>query len=163
MEVAKIITKILVPIDGSDQSEYALDYAVNLALQTKAQIELLTVVPSVFLPTYSFYILKSDAIRDCQKQLEASFEGVLKKSLSYIEKKNLALKVSTKLAKGIPYKEIVKEAKLVDFDIIIMGSRGAEGQFSYEGSVSDRVIHEAPCPVLVVKEKYVRSAIRNKK
>jgi nucleotide-binding universal stress UspA family protein len=155
-----LITKILVPLDGSDQSKYALEYAINLAVQTSAQIQLLTVVPSVFLPTYSFYVLKSDAIRACQKELEISFKGVLKKALSYIKQKNTALNVSTKFAKGVPYKEIAKVAKLGDFDLIIMGTRGLEGKISYQGSVSSKVINEAPCPVLVIKQKYVRSALR---
>jgi nucleotide-binding universal stress UspA family protein len=158
--VRDLIKKILVPFDGSDKSKHALEYAVNLAVQTSSQIQLLTVIPPVFLPTYSFYVLKSNAIRDCQKELEISFKGVLTKALSYIHKKNIGLKVSTKFAKGVPYKEIVKTAKEGDFDLIIMGTRGLEGQISYLGSVSSKVINEAPCPVLVIKHKYVRSALR---
>ena len=160
MEARDLITKILVPLDGSDQSQHALEYAASLAMQTSSQIQILTVVPSVFLPSYSFYVLKSDAIRDCQKELEISFKGVLKKALLYINKKNIGLKVSTKFANGVPYKEIVKTAKQGDFDLIIMGTRGLEAQISYQGSVSSKVINEAPCPVLVIKQKYVRSTIR---
>ena len=160
MRVKDIITKILVPLDGSDQSKHALDYAVNLAVQTSAQIQLLTVVPPVFLPTYSIHVLKSTAIGDCQKQLEISFKGVLTKALSYIKQQNADLKVSTKFVAGEPYKEIVKAAKEGDFDLIIMGSRGLDGQISFQGSVSSKVINEAPCPVLIIKQKYVRSALR---
>ena len=150
----------MVPLDGSDQSKHALEYAVNLAVQTSSQIQLLTVVPSVFLPSYSFYVLKSEAIRDCQKELEISFKGVLTKALSYINQKNIGLKVSTKFATGVPYKEIVKTAKEGDFDLIIMGTRGLEGQISFQGSVSSKVINEVLCPVLLIKKKYVRSALR---
>jgi len=163
LEARDLITKILVPLDGSDQSKHALEYAINLALQTSAQIQLLTVVPSVFLPTYSFYVLKSDSIRDCQKELESSFKGVLTKAFSYINQKNISLKVSTKFAKGEPYKEIVKTAKEGDFDLIIMGTRGLEAQISYMGSVSSKVINEASCPVLLIKHEYVRSVLRKTK
>ena len=158
--VRDLITKILVPIDGSDQSKNALEYTVNLAVQTSSEIQLLTVVPPVFLPSYSLYILKSNAIRDCQKELELSFKGVLKKALLYIKTKKNSLKVSTKLENGVPYKEIVKTAKEGDFDLIIMGSRGLGGGISFQGSVSSRVIDEAPCPVLLIKQKYIRSALR---
>ena len=162
VSVGKIlITKILVPLDGSDQSKNALDYAVNLAVQTSAEIQLLTVEPSVFLPTYSFYVLKSNAISDCQKELEASFRGVLRRAQSYIEKNEPELKFSTKFSSGVPHEEIVKAAKKGDFDLIIMGSRGLEGKIAFQGSVSSRVIDEAPCPVLIIKQKYVRSAFRN--
>ena len=155
-----LITKILVPLDGSDQSEHALEYAVNLANQTSARIQLITVIPQVFLPTYSIHVLKSAAIRDCEKQLEISFKGVLTKALSYIKQQDTNLKVSTKLVAGLPYKEIVKASKEGDFDLIIMGTRGLEAQTSLQGSVSSKVINEALCPVLVVKRKYVRSALR---
>ena len=160
LEARDLITKMLVPLDGSDQSKSALEYAVDLALQTSSEIQLLTVVPPVFLPSYSFYVLKSDAIRDCQKELELSFKGVLKKGLLYIDNRKTSLKVSTKLENGVPYKEIVKAAKEGDFDLIIMGSRGLGGKISFQGSVSSRVIDEAPCPVLLIKQKYIRSALR---
>lgn len=153
---------MLVPLDGSDQSKHALEYAINLALQTSAEIQLLTVVPPVFLPSYSFYVLKSDAIRDCQKELELSFKGVLRKAFEYVNSLKTSLKVSTKLAKGEPYKEIVKTAMEGDFDLIIMGSRGSEGRCSFQGSVSSKVIDEAHCPILLIKEKYVRSALRKR-
>ncbi len=155
-----LITKILVPLDGSDQSKNALDYAVNLAVQTSAEMQLLTVEPPVFLPTYSFYVLKSNAISACQKELETSFKGVLRKAQSYIEKNKPDLKFSTKFSSGVPHEEIVKTAKKGDFDLIIMGSRGLEGKIALQGSVSSRVIDEAPCPVLIIKQKYVRSALR---
>ena len=160
MGVKELITKILVALDGSDQSKYALDYAVNLAVQTSAQIQLITVIPPVFLPTYSIHVLKSAAVSDCQKQLEISFQGVLTKALSYIKQQNANLKASTKFVAGEPHKEIVKAAKLGDFDLIIMGSRGLDGQISFQGSVSSKVINESPCPVLIIKQKYVRSALR---
>ncbi|MCW3998210.1 MAG: universal stress protein, partial [Candidatus Bathyarchaeota archaeon] len=134
-----MIKKILVPFDGSDKSKHALEYAVDLAVQTSSQIQLLTVIPPVFLPTYSFYVLKSNAIRDCQKELEINFKRVMKKALLHVNQKKTELKVSTKFAKGVPYKEIVKTAKQGDFDLIIMGTRGLEGQISYLGSVSSKV------------------------
>ena len=160
--VRDLITKILVPLDGSDQSKNALEYAVNLAVQTSSEIQLMTVVPPVILPSYSFYVLKSNAIRDCEKELEHSFKGILKKALLYVDKKETGLKVSTKLKSGIPYEKIVKTAKEGDFDLIIMGSRGMGRSISFQslGSVSSRVIDEAPCPVLIIKQKYIRSALR---
>jgi nucleotide-binding universal stress UspA family protein len=161
--VKDLITKILVPLDGSDQSKHALDYAVNLAVQTSAQIQLITVVPPVFLPTYSIHVLKSTAVSNCEEQLKISFKGILTKALSYVEQQNTNLKVSTKFVTGEPYEQIVKAAKEGDFDLIIMGSRGLDGQISFPGSVSSKVINQALCPVLIVKQKYVRSARRKAK
>jgi nucleotide-binding universal stress UspA family protein len=72
--------KILVAIDGSDHAERALDFALDLAGQYSAEIQLLTVIPPVFLPPHSFDLVKSEAIADATKQLEDSFRGVLFKA-----------------------------------------------------------------------------------
>jgi nucleotide-binding universal stress UspA family protein len=143
-----LIKKILVAIDGSDHAERALDFALDLAHRYSAEIQLLTVVPPVFLPAYSFDLAKSEAIADATKQLEESFRGVLSKAEAKVKKTNL--NVSTELEHGSPDEKIIEVAKL-SFDIIVMGSRGL-GQRSYGlGSVSSSVADSAPCPVLIVK------------
>ena len=143
--------KYLVALDGSKAAMHALNYAITLAEVTNAELELLTVVPPVFLPSYSIYVLKSEAISDCAKELEISFRGVLSKALNEIRKTKPELKVSTKFEKGEPYARIVETAKEGKFDLIIMGRRGAGGRATVLGSVSCRVIDESPCPVLIVK------------
>jgi len=110
-----------------------------------------TVVPPVFLPVYSFYIVKSKSIADATIQLENSFRGVLLKAEEKVKKEKPNLKVSTKFEHGNPDEKIVETAKRGNFDIIVMGSRGL-GRRNYAlGSVSSRVADNAPCPVLIVK------------
>jgi nucleotide-binding universal stress UspA family protein len=144
-----LIEKILVAIDGSDHADGALDFALDLARRYSAEIQLLTVVPPVFLPAHSFELVKSEAIADATKQLESIFGGALSKAEAKAKKTNL--KVSTKLEHGSPDERIVEVAKLWDSGIIVMGSRGL-GHRSYGlGSVSSRVTEDAHCPVLIVK------------
>ena len=143
-----MIKKILVAIDGSSHADRALDYAVDLAHRYSAEIQILTVVPPVFLPQHSFDLVKSEAIADATKQLEDSFKGTLIKAEVKVKKTNQ--KVSTKLEHGNPDEIIVETAKM-GFDIIVMGSRGL-GYRSYGlGGISSRVADSAPCPVLIVK------------
>ena len=146
-----MIKKILVALDGSKAATHALNFALELTEMTSGELELLTVVPPVFLPSYSIYVLKSDAIADCAKELETSFRGVLSKAQIEVKKKKPELKVSTKFEKGEPDEKIVEIAKVGNFDIIVMGSRGLGGRSSTLGSVSSRVIDKAHCPVLIVK------------
>jgi len=146
-----LIRKILVALDGSDHAERALDFALDLAHQYSAEVQLVTVVPPVFLPVYSFYIVKSKSIADATIQLENSFRGVLLKAEEKVKKEKPNLKVSTKFEHGNPDEKIVETAKRGNFDIIVMGSRGL-GRRNYAlGSVSSRVADNAPCPVLIVK------------
>lgn len=136
------------PIDGSDHAERALDFALDLAHRYSAEIQLLAVVPPVFLPAHSFDLVKSQAIADAINQLEDWFRGVLSKVEAKAKKTNLT--VSTKLEHGSPDERIVEVAKL-GFDIIVMGSRGLGSRGYGLGSVSSRVVDSAPCPVLIVK------------
>ena len=146
-----MIKKILVAIDGSEAANHALNYAVDLTEISSAELEMLTVVPPVFLPSYSAFVIESNAIADCAKKLEAGCKGVLSKARTDVQKQRPELKVSTKLEKGIPDERIVKRAKDGNFDIIVMGCRGLGGRGETLGSVSSGVIDKSGCPVLIVK------------
>jgi nucleotide-binding universal stress UspA family protein len=146
-----LIRKILVALDGSDHAERALDFALDLAHQYSAEVQLLSVVIPCFLPSQSMYLIKSEAIDECIKQLETVFRGVLSKADGKVKKERPYLKVSTKLETGDPAEKIVETAKRGNFDIIIMGSRGLGRKKYALGSVSSKVADNAPCPVLICR------------
>lgn len=146
-----MIEKILVALDGSEPANHALNFAINLADKYSAELQLLTVVPPVLLPSYSFYVITNNAIENCAKQLETSFRGVLSKTIGIVKKEKSSLKASTRLEKGNPDEKIVETAKRGGFDIIVIGSRGLGNRDVSLGSVSSRVADKATCPVLIVK------------
>ena len=146
-----MIKKILVALDGSKAANNALNFALELAETTSAELELLTVVPPVFLPSHSIYVLKSEAITDCANALDASFKGVLSKAQSDVQKRKPKFIVTTKFEKGEPIEKIVEIAERGNFNLIVMGSRGLGGRVSTLGSVSSRVVDKSSCPVLIVK------------
>ena len=146
-----LFKKILVALDGSKAASNALTFAVGLAETTSAELELLTVVPPVFLPSHSIYVLKSEAIADCAKALDATFRGVLAKAEGEVKSRKPKFKVSTRFEKGEPAEKIVEVAERGNFDLIVMGSRGLGGRVSALGSVSSRVVDNASCPVMIVK------------
>ena len=146
-----MIKKILVALDGSEAARHALTVALELAELTSASLELLTIVPPVFLPSYSIYVLKSEAIASCAKNLEISFRGVLSKAQEDVRKRKHTFKISTRFEKGEPSEKIIEVAKFGGFDLIVMGSRGLGGRISTFGSVSSRVVDNSSCPVLIAK------------
>ena len=146
-----MVKKILVALDGSKASNNALSFALELADNLSADVELLTIVPPVFLPSYSIYVLKSDAISECAKNLEISFRGVLSKAQEEVRRRHHKTNVSTRLEKGEPSEKIVEVANQGGFALIIIGSRGLGGRVSALGSVSSRVVDKSNCPVLIVK------------
>jgi nucleotide-binding universal stress UspA family protein len=146
-----LIKKILVAVDGSDCAQRALDFALDLADQYSAEIQLLSVVIPCFLPSQSMHLVKSEAIEDCINQLKTAFGGYLSEAEEKVKKKKPHLKVSTKLENGDPSEKIIETAKRANFDIIVMGSRGLGLREYALGSVSSKVVDNAPCPVLIVK------------
>ena len=138
-------------VDGSDCAERALDFAIDLATKYSAEIQLLSVVIPCFLPSQSMYLVKSEAIDDCVKQLETAFKGILSEADGKVKKEKPYLKVSTKLETGDPGEKIVETAKRGNFDIIVMGRRGLGLREYTLGSVSSKVADSATCPILIVR------------
>jgi nucleotide-binding universal stress UspA family protein len=57
---------------------------------------------------------------------------------------------------GVPFHEIIETAKMQQVDLIVMGTHGRAGlQYMLLGSVAEKVVHLAPCPVLVVRQPTV--------
>jgi nucleotide-binding universal stress UspA family protein len=146
-----LIKKILVAIDGSKPSQHALNFALELAEITSAELELLTVAPPVFLYSHSISVIKSEAIADCARELETCFMEILSKAQEVVKKKKPEFNVATRFEKGTPDEKIVNRAENGKFDMIVMGSRGLGGRMSALGSVSSRVVDKASCPVVIVK------------
>jgi nucleotide-binding universal stress UspA family protein len=144
------LKKILAAVDGSEASFKALDYAVSLAKCYAASLTITTVVeppspaPS---PTIPPAVLKS--YRD---EMRASQKRVLDDALQRVSGEKKGLDIQTTLLYGRAAVMIVRECRDGGYDLLVMGSRGLGGiKELFLGSVSKRVVEDAPCPVLIVK------------
>ncbi len=139
-----LITSILVPVDGSDPAEKALNYALNMAEKHDAKVEILTVVDEVK--------MAPDWAREYSEKLREQSEEVLTKAFSMAVKQKPNIKISKCLAEGYASEEILKCVEKGHHDLIVMGSRGMWLVRSlFLGSVSSRVVNQAEIPVLIVK------------
>jgi nucleotide-binding universal stress UspA family protein len=143
-----VIQNILVPIDGSDHADKALDYALDLGEKYKAKIEIYNVIP-----TAAVWMLPQQRTSSQDlMQLQASHEELLAEALTKTMKTKPELTVTTRLNEGRAADEIIARAKNGNFDLIVMGSRGLGGVREFLlGSVSDRVADEAESPTLIIK------------
>jgi len=144
--------KILVPVDGSEHSVHALDYALDVAEKYSANILLL----SVFHAVYSFIGVQPNfappSALDILEAQKSYHEKVLTEALQRAKELKPELEVSTRLVEGRPAEIIIETAREGNFDLIVIGSRGLGGISQLLlGSVSDRVADSAPCPVLIIK------------
>lgn len=139
--------KILVAIDGSDNSERALIEARKQADKFNAAITILTVLDQSFALHYAN--VKPPKINDNETREEAG-KAILDKALTFFE--DFEGEVMTTVRNGSPADEILEELEFGEFDLLIMGSRGL-GVFSrtFLGSVSNKVLHHTKTNVLIIK------------
>jgi nucleotide-binding universal stress UspA family protein len=143
------LRKILVPVDFSDPSRKAVRYAKVFAEQFDAKIELLhTVEPLTYPPDFAFVPLlppdvEEKRTQEIQKQLEAIAKAVGPK-----------IQVTSTLRTGRPWQEIVRFAKEEDVDLLVISTHGYTGlKHALLGSVAEKIVRHAPCPVLVVRDE----------
>jgi len=148
-----MITKILVPTDGSKTAQRAVTYAVSLAKQTGASIILLGVIDK------SAFIPQSIPPRATPVNIAEPLEDYLKQAtqahLEHAEQSCLKNRVQSKsiIRSGHPVEEIVRAAKNANADLIVMGSHGRSAlKAALLGSITFGVIHkDTKIPVLVVR------------
>lgn len=148
--------KILVPVDGSAESKKAVAQAVSLAKKFVSEVALITVIEVENDVVYTeFGIAVSGeyaGVRDTLIKIkEDSSHKMLDAIVSSLDCTGVNV---TKIIKvGSAHPEITDEASNGKYDLIVMGHRGLNPiKRFFMGSVAKRVIEDAPCSVLIVKE-----------
>lgn len=142
------IKEILVPTDFSPPADKAVKYALAFCRQFGARLTLAYVVePKAF----SDFQAKSGRFED-----ESSRKAARDK-LASIRNKQADIEQfmrEPKVVVGKPFQEIVSMARGLKVDLVILGTHGRTGlRHVLLGSVAEKVLRHAPCPVLVVREK----------
>jgi nucleotide-binding universal stress UspA family protein len=141
------LKKILCPIDHSDCSKEALKYAVSFAMKDEAKLYLLHIID-----VRSF----SEGLEAMSQQIpdEETLEQLRTKLLDCIpEEIRDDMDVEAIVIQGIPFAEIISAAREKEIDMIVIGSHGRTGiSHMMLGSVSEKVVRKAHCPVLTVRQ-----------
>ena len=140
--MTKIFNKILVPVDGSKESFKALSSALEIVEISGAEITAFHTIPKTAEGGPRTKRLEAD--------LNSEAKAVLKQASLNAKKKMIDIK--TKVSRGSPAFEIIKFAKVGNFDHIVMSSTGtgsATGDML--GSVSNYVLHKSKIPVYLIK------------
>jgi nucleotide-binding universal stress UspA family protein len=132
---------ILVALDGSADSKTALRHAVTLAQDQNAKLTLLTVLPHTATPV-------GPGVAPPPETAE-SHNAILKEALAEIPKN---VGVTTRLERGEIAPTILKAVAAGNYDLVVMGSHGhSRVHRALLGSVSERVLHKAAVPVLMLR------------
>lgn len=141
------LKKILVPTDFSEHSAKAMQYGAELAAKFGAELHLLHSIEAtpIMYGEGAFYPTETDA----------EIEAAAVKQLDDVKLDSTAdLTVKRHAKHGHPFVEIVRYAKDNEVDLIIIGTHG-RGAIAHMllGSVAEKVVRKAPCPVLVVRDE----------
>ena len=142
--MTKEFGRIILPIDGSNEAKKAAKKAIFLAKCIGIDVIALYVIDVSLLSRFPAEIMPSPIYNFLQKDAISHLNDVEKIG------KRMKVKVIKKVIEGIPHEEIIKEAK--KDDLIIMGSKGTTAlDRILLGSVAEKVVRHAPCPVMVCK------------
>ncbi len=141
-----MFSKILVPVDGSDNSFRALDHAIFLAKTTHASLTAMHVIENPPM----VYVESQKLLNDLLANYRSESTKVLDKCKQAAAKSGI--KLETVISEGDAASNITGYARKGGFDLITIGSRGL-GRFKEMvlGSVSNKVLHHTKCSVLIVR------------
>lgn len=135
--------KLLVGFDGSTHAEKAFEVALELAECLDAQILVLAVAR---LPEPATMVEVDAVLDDTREHYAKDFENLVEKA------KQHDLTVTTEIAVGHPAEQIIRRAESGGFDLVLLGHRGTSiFEKLVMGSISERVLKYAHCPVMIVR------------
>ncbi len=146
------VRQVLVPFDFSDYSREALKVAVDVAESSGAKIHLLHVIEDRFHP--AFYGPFFQSVYDVEPDIEIRSKRHLREEVVRIDAE--AVVATCEAFGGYPARDIARYAERNGIDLIIMSTHGLTGiEHFLIGSVAEKTVANASCPVLIVKPKTV--------
>jgi nucleotide-binding universal stress UspA family protein len=142
------IRRILFPTDFSEPAEYAWPYALTFAQEFGAEVHLLHVVapPPRLTETYTVPFDPEGTVQALRAEASSSLDGQVEAA------KSRGLIFSREVRVGVDSREIIDYAAKHDIDLIVMATHGRTGlAHVLLGSVAEKVVRKAPCPVLTIK------------
>jgi nucleotide-binding universal stress UspA family protein len=141
---------ILHPTDFSRPAEEAFQLAASLARDHGARLVVLHVTPAA-----AEFSASTEEVWKYKDHLWEEFHR-----LETLDPRIREVRIECKFVEGEPVDEILRVAKDIDCDMIVMGTEGRTGLGRLlMGSVAEKVLRRAPCPVLTVKALPKRSAV----
>ncbi|MEZ5199069.1 MAG: universal stress protein [Bacteroidales bacterium] len=157
------VRRILVPVDFSEHSVNACNFALGMAHKLKAEIKLLYVYfdPMIstesYLETYPHQFSLDIISGNLEKEAKEQMENLKTKIIENIKKEKFAnIKVSYALEKGAPDSTILEYCKSYDPGVIILGTHGRDDRSGgFFGNVASKIIEKSTYPVFVIPNNSV--------
>ncbi|HMK53978.1 MAG TPA: universal stress protein [Methanobacteriaceae archaeon] len=140
--------KILLPTDGSKHAEKAASHAIWIASKSSAEIIVLDVIETsslVGLPAEDLIVRIKEMLKEEARRSLERISEIIK------EDESPEVKITLVSKEGSPAEVILKTIEDQDIDLVVMGTSGKHGLDRFLlGSVTEKVVRSAKCPVLAV-------------
>ena len=148
-------SKILIPIDFSNQSMYALNQACSLAQTKNSKVYILSVIEEQNKISSLFLDDQTDIL---QNKVKSKLNQICEEIQSKYK-----IDIEVMVSKGKVYNQIIDVSKMISTDLIVMGTTGSpkEGFKRFIGSNAERVVRLAQCPVITIKGQNLRNGCQN--
>tara|TARA_B100001939_G_scaffold347926_1_gene371373 strand:+ start:1267 stop:2151 length:885 start_codon:yes stop_codon:yes gene_type:complete len=148
-------SKILIPIDFSNQSMYALTQACNIAQIKNSKVYILSVIEEQNKISSLFLDDQTDIL---QNKVKSKLNQISEEMHSKYH-----IDVEVMVSKGNVYNQIINVSKMISTDLIVMGTTGSpkEGFKKFIGSNAERVVRLAQCPVITIKGQNLKNGCKN--
>ncbi len=134
-------------MDGSENSERALDFALEFAGKYSANLTVVNVSESSAAAAYA-----GDGMVSVARDLQKFHEDILDKALAHAKETHPTVPVTKSLREGDPASEIVAAATEGNFDVVVVGHRGlGKVKGIFLGSISEKVMRSLICTVVLVR------------
>ena len=141
-----LFKRVLVPVDLSSFSARAVEYAARVTAED-GEITLLTVISDV-LPYFDFFPIEypsPDYFEAMKEKAESELRALAGRNAA-------GVRATISIRRGYPAAEIIQTARDESFDLIVMATHGHSGlEHALLGSITEKVLRKAHCPVLVVR------------
>ena len=147
------IRRILFPTDFSEPAEYAWSYALTFAQEFGAEVHLLHVIapPPRLTEAYAVNYEPEKVVESLSQGANATLDRQVEAA------KSRGLVFRREVRVGVDFREIIEYATKYDIDLIVMATHGRTGlAHVLLGSVAEKVVRKAPCPVLTIKHPSMR-------
>ena len=142
-----MVSNVLVAVDGSENSDRALDFALDFSEKYDAAITIINVNESSEVAAYP-----DDSMVVVAKDLRKFHEDILEKAMVHAKQAKPNMLVSSSFREGDPALEIAAVAKEGNYDVVVVGHHGVgkvKGLFL--GSISEKITRSVSCTVIIVR------------
>jgi nucleotide-binding universal stress UspA family protein len=146
--------KILIATDGSEFSTAAIEHVCRIAIRPGDEVLILSGYEDAFPIAAEPFAISTEYYQKLEDSMNELTDGFLSSARKQVEEKfpGDSVIISTEIFRGSPAQEIVEKAESWRADLIVVGSHGRGFWGRLLGSVSNSVVHHAPCNVLVVRK-----------